>query len=239
MSLLKSYRIVVLGDREFCSVTLANWLRQEGVCFCLRLKKNEYVEREQGIFLELKALGLAPGNSLYLAGIKVTKQKGCNAFNLAAKWKGKYRKQAPTEGWFILTNLGDLESAIDSYRKRFDIEEMFRDWKSGGYNLEDTNVSQKRFMSLLVLVTIAYFCSTIYGKTIKRMGLQKYVGRVQEAGRQERRHSNFYIGLYGQTWVSYPEECIPMVLELLRLNPNKLRYYQKGLRAMKLIRSGF
>jgi hypothetical protein len=34
-----------------------------------------------------------------------------------------------------LTNLGSLEEAIKSYQKRFGIEEMFRDLKSGGYNL--------------------------------------------------------------------------------------------------------
>jgi len=34
--------------------------------------------------------------------------------------------------------LKNLELA--AYKKRFDIEQMFRDFKSGGYNLEDTNV---------------------------------------------------------------------------------------------------
>jgi hypothetical protein len=203
------------------------------------LKKNEYIEREKGIWLELETLGLTPGNSAYLAGVNVTKKRGIGSFNLAAKWKRKYRGQVPVEGWFILTNLGDLNSAIKAYRKRFDIEEMFRDWKSGGYHLEDTNMSQDRFMGLLVLITIAYFCATVYGKTIKDMGLQKYIGRVQEAGRQERRHSTFYIGLYGQTWVNHQEECVQMILELLRLNPNKRKYYQKGLRAMELIQSAF
>jgi len=36
-----------------------------------------------------------------------------------------------------MTNLPDLESAILSYKKRFGIEEMFRDFKSGGYKLEN------------------------------------------------------------------------------------------------------
>jgi len=230
---------VVLGDREFCSVALGNWLRKEDVCFCLRLKKNEYVEREKELWLELSALGLAPGNSLYLAGVNVTKRQGFGSFNLAAKWKRKYRGQVADEGWFILTNLAKLESAIQAYRRRFGIEEMFRDWKSGGYHLEETNVNQERFISLVVLITIAYFCATVYGKTIKSMGLQKYIGRVQEDGRQERRHSSFYIGLYGQTWVSHQAECVQMILELLSLNPNKRKYYQKGLRAMELIHQGF
>jgi len=33
------------------------------------------------------------------------------------------------EPWYILTNFEDLETAIMAYQKRFDIEEMFRDFK--------------------------------------------------------------------------------------------------------------
>ena len=55
-----------------------------------------------------------------------------------AKWKRRYQGWAPDEGWFILTNLDCLETAVLAYIKRFDIEEMFRDFKSGGYKLEET-----------------------------------------------------------------------------------------------------
>jgi hypothetical protein len=40
LPLLSEYKVIVLGDREFCSVELGNWLREKGVSFCLRLKKN-------------------------------------------------------------------------------------------------------------------------------------------------------------------------------------------------------
>lgn len=106
---------------------------------------------------------------------------------------------APKEGWFILTNLDTLELAISAYKKRFDIEEMFRDFKSGGYNLEDTHVSGERLISLILLIAIAYTSATFQGQQIKRKGIQKYVGRVKEYGRSERRHSSFYIGLYGES----------------------------------------
>lgn len=134
LPVLKDYKVVVLGDREFCSVHLGNWLRQQRKYFCLRLKHNEFVQTEGQIWLQLSELGLAPGTSLYLEGVNVTKQKGFDNFNVAAKWKRKYQGWAPDEGWFILTNLDSLSSAITAYQKRFDIEEMFRDCKSGGYN---------------------------------------------------------------------------------------------------------
>jgi len=76
--------------------------------------------------VQLESLGLSPGISLYLEGVKVTKQKGFERFNLArrvcggsfprrtslAKCQKKYQGWAPDEGWFILTNLECLEVAI-------------------------------------------------------------------------------------------------------------------------------
>jgi hypothetical protein len=88
-----------------------------------------------------------------------------------------------------------LRRSFAAYKRRFDIEEMFRDFKKGGYNLEDANVCGDRLISLILLIAIAYTSATIHGQQIKRKGVQKYVGRVKEAGRIERRHSSFYIGL--------------------------------------------
>ncbi|MBD2503963.1 IS4 family transposase [Anabaena azotica] len=237
MPLFQDYKVCVLGDREFCSVKLAKYLQCWGVCFCLRLKKNEFIEVEKDIFSELNSLGLAPGVSFFLKGVKVTKTRGFISFNVAGKWKRKINGVSPKEGWFILTNIDSLELAIAAYKRRFDIEEMFRDFKKGGYNLEETNVTGERFISLVLLIAIAYSSATIQGQNIKRKGIQKYIARLKEYGRTERRHSSFYIGLYGQNWVNFQDICRDMVVELMRLNRNKGKYYQQGLRAMKLIES--
>lgn len=69
--------------------------------------------------------------------------------------------------------------------------------------------------------------------------MQKYIGRIKEYGRVKRRHSSFYIGLYGQTWVNLMESCWGLVIELMRLNSNKLEYYLRGMRAMELIQASF
>jgi len=118
---------VVLGDREFCSVKLGNWLRAEQVYFCLRLKKNEFVEQEKGNWSELKALELSPGSSLYLAGVNVTKQKGFGVFNLAAKWRRKYRGsrishklnsrpnlEHESKRFFLINKISDISTQLES-----------------------------------------------------------------------------------------------------------------------------
>jgi hypothetical protein len=98
-----------LGDREFCSVDLAVWLRERKVYFCLRLKKNNFVELESDNWCQLQALGLKPGISFYLRGVKMTKSKQVTGFDLAAKWQKKRYGLTPEEGWFILTNLGSKD----------------------------------------------------------------------------------------------------------------------------------
>ena len=109
--------------------------------------------------------------------------------------------------------------------------------QSGGYNLEDTKVTNNRLISIILLISIAYTSATIQGQEIKRKGIQKYIGRVKEYGRTERRHSSFYIGLYAQSWVNFIDNCRELVRSLLRLSPNKWKYYQQGERAMRLILS--
>ena len=239
LALLKEYKIIVLGDREFCSIQLGSWLKEQEVKFCLRLKKSENIEVAEGIWQSLDNLGLKPGISLFLNNAKVTKTKKNEGFNLASKWKKKFHGCAPKEGWFILTNLPDVTDAINAYKKRFDIEEMFRDFKSGGYNLESTNASGLRLISLILIIAFAYSLATFNGLIIKKKGVQKYVGRVRESGRTTRRHSSFYIGLYGQSWVKFMDDCWGLVEKLMRLNRNKLENYLRGMRAMELILSTF
>jgi hypothetical protein len=101
------------------------------------------IETEPEIGEPLKEVGLLPGISLYFSGVKVRKTQPIEGFDIACKCSRKYRGVSVKEGWFILTNLGSLKKAIPygiaslhaAYLKRIGIEEMFRDYKSGGYYL--------------------------------------------------------------------------------------------------------
>lgn len=101
---------------------------------------------------------------------------------MACKWQQKLHCCTPDEAWFIVTNLNDVKSAIAAYQKRFALEEMFRYFKSGGYNLEETNVSGNRLLSLVLIIAFAYQ-ATFQGQKIKRVGVQKYVAILKEYGR--------------------------------------------------------
>jgi hypothetical protein len=237
--LLKGYEIVVIGDREFRSVELAYWLKQKKVYFALRLKQGTYIQLRGQEYQKLNELGLVPGMKLFLTGVKFTKKKGFGQFSLAAYWKRKYRGQGQDEGWYILTNLSSLDAAINIYQARSGIEATFKDCKSGGYNLEDSKACVERLTSLVLLIAIAYTSAGLRGKCIKSSGQQKYVSRLKELQRMTRRHSNFWVGLYGQMWIAALESCSDWVRDLMMIRPNKQTFFQRGWRAMALIQAAF
>lgn len=237
--LLKDYPVVVLGDREFGSVGFANWLTQMNVGFCLRQKQGQYIQESDSEFQHLFEWGLAPGISFYLSDVKVTKQKGFNRHDVACSWRRKYRNTEAKEGWYILTNLGSLSLAISAYKSRMGIEAMFKDCKTGGYNLEQTHVNDQRLTTLVLIIAIAYSSALILGRTLKQKQLHKYIGRSQDSGRIERRHSTFWLGLYAQGWVNWGNSQEDLVTQWMNLHPQHLPHYQLGLRAQKLIQSAF
>ncbi|CBN55756.1 MULTISPECIES: hypothetical protein [Kamptonema] len=76
-------------------------------------------------------------------------------------------------------------------------------------------------------------------RQFKLKGIQKYIGRLIESRRSQRRHSSFWIGLYGQLWVVGMEFCHATIAELMKIRPNKLPFFQRGLKAMSFILSSF
>lgn len=112
---------------------------------------------------------------------------------------------------------------------------MFRDCKSGGYNLEGCHACQSRLSAIILLIAIAYTSAVIQGIDIKLSEVEHYICRPKEARRIQRRHSNFWIGLHGESWLNNLLLCIDWVGQWMRLNRNKRLYYQRGLQAIDLI----
>lgn len=239
LRLLKGYKIIILGDREFGSVRLARWLCHKKVKFVLRIKQDRYIKQEAGDFQRLSSRGLMPGTSFYLSSVQVTKQKGFGWFDIAGYWPRQYRGKNTDEPWYLLTNLGSSKAAVSAYKKRSGIEAMFKDCKTGGYNLERSHACDQRLKSLILLVAIAYSCAILRGRKIKAMAIQKYVCQIQELGRITRRHSSFWVGLYGQLWIPGMDFFSDVVTQLMQLRRNKLPCFQQGMRAMSLIESTF
>jgi hypothetical protein len=233
--LLKRYKLIIIGDREFHSIELAQWLHRQHLSFVLRQKCSTTFREKRQPFQALESLPVQPGIHLFYPKVGFTKKKGFSRFNLVASWKRKYRGKQEDEPWYLLTNLPNLKSALEVYSKRYGIEAMFKDCKTGGYNLEGCQASPDKLIALIILIALAMTSAWLQGKRTKLQGQEKYVCRLQETGRTRKRHSNFWIGLYGSNWLIAVDSCQEWVDSMLSLVPNKKPFYQKGFKAIKLI----
>ncbi len=239
LRLLKNYELVIIGDREFHSVKLAYWLKNKGkkqkIFFAFRQKQGTNHKQENEDYKTFSDLKLAPGMKVFLSGVSVTKEKGFGHFNVGGYWKRKYKGKQEKEPWFILTNFNSLEEVLKVYRARAGIEAMFKDCKTGGYNLEGSKANNKRLTSLILLIAIAYTCTALKGQIFRQKPQAKYIARLQEKRRTDKRHSDFWLGLYGSLWINAWEFCSGFVSIMMMNNPHKLNNYQRGLNAMSLI----
>ena len=159
LKLFSHYELLILGDREFHGVELSYWLKKRNrraknpIClvrvplrretargriryFAFRERKDVYIRRSKKNERRFQDLNLTPGLKVFEKNIFVTKKKGFGRFNVLAYKKRKYKNHSEEEPWFIITNLDDPSEVINYYKMRGGIEAMFRDYKSGGYNLE-------------------------------------------------------------------------------------------------------
>lgn len=132
--LLKRYKLVIVGAREFHSRELAQWLHRQHLSLVRSQKCTTTFREKRQPFQALDTIPIKPGIHLFYEKISFTQKKGFSRFNVAASWKRKYRGKQEDEPWYLLTNLPDLKGATEVYSQRYGIEAMFKDCKTGGYN---------------------------------------------------------------------------------------------------------
>jgi len=235
LKLLKNYQIIVLGDREFHSGELASWLIEEKVEFVFRQKKSANIKQKGQEFQSLNEFSIKPGERRFFPNIKVGKEPQITGLSMGIYWRRKYRGMGELEPWYLLTNLPNLEETIKAYKKRVGIEAMFKDCKTGGYNLEGSQANIERLTRLVLLIAIAYTHSTLKGQSIRRKNQIDYIGRMRKVKQTMTKNSNFWVGLYGSSWVVSSDFLRDWVEKIMRINLNKLPFYQRGQQAMFII----
>lgn len=240
LKLLKPLPVLVIGDREFHSAKLAKWLQEKKVGFVLRQKKSTYIQEFTEEYQSLKSKGFQPGQRAFYQNICCNKTEQLGHFNLAVYWKRAYRGKRQQDPWYLLTSLPHLSQTLERYQARWGIEMMFKDCKTGGYNLEQTQVNQARFLALFTLVVMAYSWATLQGYQLKKIEVSHYMARCHsEPRRTYPRHSDFALGLSGQAWVHAMNLWAELASQLMLLKPRKRQYYHQGLQALFLAQTVF
>ena len=92
--LLKRYKLIIIGDREFHSIELAQWLHRQHLSFVLRQKcSTTFRRKKRQPFQALDSIPVQPGFRLFYPKIGFTKKKGFSRFNLVAYGQRKYRNK--------------------------------------------------------------------------------------------------------------------------------------------------
>lgn len=152
--LLKRYKLVIVGSARISQHRAGTMVTPPASQFCTPSKMQYDFSRKRKPFKSLDTIPIQPGIHRFYPAISFTQKKGFSKFNLAAYWKRKYRGQQEDEPWYLLTNLTDLKSAMayrpasyGVYSQRYGIEAMFKDCKTGGYNLEGCQASPDKLIA--------------------------------------------------------------------------------------------
>jgi hypothetical protein len=141
------------ADREFVGQQWWTFLIDHKIRFFIRLRANMHVYvphkgtvKAAWLFnsLPLKTAFFYPkivqinGNWVYLSGSKLVNNKGEIEFLIVASFQKN-------------------DDALNNYKKRWQIETMFKAFKSTGFHLEDTHLTDyKRLDKLLMLTALAF-----------------------------------------------------------------------------------
>jgi hypothetical protein len=90
---------------------------------------------------------------------------------------------------------------------------------------------------MIVVMSLAYFQSTMRGCEISKHQGQKYVCLTKQFGRIYRRRSTFGVGLDGENWVKNLEQYHQEAAELTNLSSHKPRSPQRGISVQTIISS--
>lgn len=163
-------KAVIVADREFHSIRLAEWIDQElKLEYALRVKAGTHVELDGEV---MKISGMAvKGESIQVKDVRITKDAQITyRTDLTVHWAADEE-----EPWALATKL-EMAESVAVYAKRFWIEEMFSDHKSRGLNLEKTRLTDpERIQRLLVAVSIAYLWLMEIGDWVVTGGRHKQV----------------------------------------------------------------
>ena len=152
----------LLADREFNGHHWIEFLLDNKILFAIRVKDNSIIRLQDGRQEQLRGLLHKPGGRTRLQAIAARLEAMDESWGTPL---GFAAKRLPGGEWLIVASNAKPAAALKAYRRRWQIECLFGDSKTRGFNMEDTRLTQPaKLGSLLVILTLAmawaYACAT-------------------------------------------------------------------------------
>ena len=151
----------LVADREFIGDKWFSYLQCERIAFHIRVRENLWFNKPNGERLKMNwiAQGLRL-NEVYHHP-KLLYLDNALVYVSAIRLKGNE--------YLIIASFNNQEQSIENYRDRWQIETMFKAFKTNGFNLEDTHLQVlERIDKLVAIVSIAFVWAY-------KVGLQKHL----------------------------------------------------------------
>lgn len=192
-SILKPYNfeVTLLADRGFKSLDLFKFIEEDLQWnYCIRCTKDMLLEIENNPKIKtLSDIKTSKSRAKYFYNVKLSAKK--HVCNIAI-----HKDSDSDDPWYIINNIGGPK-AILRYKRRFEIEETFKDFKSGGFNLEETWSNNITFIKNLYLcISIAYYFVISIGTICMKNKKNKIISATKKLkGKEKRVYSLFRAGL--------------------------------------------
>ncbi len=188
----KGTKVTVHADSEFRSVALFAWLHKQGHDAMLSIRGRTLVFDTADAATGQRLVERVGQRSdvLYLSGVYVTEER-YGPVNLFAWWskddEGKPLLRA------VMTTLPATPRTKQRGRKRMWIETGFRDWQSGGFQLDQTGiVDRARLERMLIPMLIAYIWLVSIGRWVVKRGYRRL---IDHGAARAWRYSLFQLGV--------------------------------------------
>jgi len=142
----KQVRITLYGDCEFRAVKVQRYCQKQHWHWQLGLKSDTLFRQGATDWQSLQTIAVPKGQRTYVQNVILTKEHVFGPVNLIADWT----RDEDTPRYTVLDQPANRYSRRRG-RKRFWVEPLFRDWKSYGFDLEDSKLVHPHRLDTLLL----------------------------------------------------------------------------------------
>ena len=166
--------ITLLADRAFPCDELITWFRgRSRWSYVMRLRGDTEIHGTAApLGCQVRKLHLRRGQCRGFRGVRLWVD-GSQSVSLVIAHPIGLPVEEP---WYLISNLAPDLDLVWSYEKRFCCEQLFRDQKSGVFQLESSGLREpQRIDRLLLVVAIAVLAGSLQGYALSLVGLRRQV----------------------------------------------------------------
>lgn len=145
-------RITCFGDAEFRAVERQRFCQAQGWHWQVGVKRDTWFRDEQGVWQQLRDIPIVRGQRLYRQRIWLRKEHAFGPVNVILDWTSN----EDTPRCVVLDQPAERR-AWRRGRKRYWIEPTFRDLKSAGFDLEQSDLEDRERIERMVLAMLLTF----------------------------------------------------------------------------------